>query len=110
MHEMGITEEIIRLVLEECDGRSPESVVLEVGELSSYKPEPVKFYFEMMRKGTILEKSVLEVLDIKGKVHCNSCKAESDIDEPIMIFCPECESGDVDIIQGKDIKIQSIRF
>ncbi|MFH1448022.1 MAG: hydrogenase maturation nickel metallochaperone HypA [Candidatus Micrarchaeota archaeon] len=112
MHELAVTKSIIRVVVSECRRRNvktPKKVIIELGNLTAYKKEPVLFYFDMLKtEERMLSETVLEVNEMPGKIRCNKCKKESGVNEAYLMMCPECESTDVEIIQGKDFIIASI--
>jgi len=112
MHELAITREIIALVKQECKERDiskPRKVSIHLGKLTNFSKEPIRLYFDLLkRENPIIVDTLLEVEEIPGKLFCRSCQKKSDIEEPFMIFCPLCDSHEVDIIQGKEAAIKSI--
>ena len=113
MHEHGITNEVIHQILHYCednDIRNPKRINVELGMLTTYKKDPVLFYFEGAKeKYPILKNAVLNIKEIKGKICCNNCKKENYVESSPLILCPICDSADIKIIQGKDIIIISIK-
>ncbi|MBT3408365.1 hydrogenase maturation nickel metallochaperone HypA [Candidatus Woesearchaeota archaeon] len=111
MHEITITKEIIRILEEECIKNNiiPQKIKLELGGMTNYKEEPLKHYFEILSKGhKILGRSQLDINHVEGKVNCNDCKKVSVLDDPYLVYCKNCESFNVDVIQGKDLKVLEI--
>jgi hydrogenase nickel incorporation protein HypA/HybF len=112
MHELAITTTLVRMIQEECKKKkvvNPKKIELELGRFTNYKKEPIEFYYDLLKKEIpLLEKSELIIREIKGKVRCNECKKESTIDDPLFTFCIHCNSGNVDIIYGKDILLKEI--
>jgi hydrogenase nickel incorporation protein HypA/HybF len=111
MHELSITKQMIELITQECIERKikPSKIITELGSLCTFKKESVLFYFDVLKKEyPIIENSELAVNEIKGKVKCNKCLKESDIDDEIMLLCPLCDSCDVEIIDGKEFIIKEI--
>lgn len=51
MHELEITRELISMIKAECKkhGLSPRRAVVTVGELTSYKEEPIIYYFNLLK-------------------------------------------------------------
>ncbi len=113
MHELKITETIIKKVLEECKREnieSPSEITLELGKLTSFKKDSIEFYYDMFSKDVHeLKNTKLIVKEVQGKLHCKSCKGASFVDEPFFMLCSHCNSGDFDIVDGKDIKIKEIK-
>ena len=113
MHELAVTKGLIELLLEECNKlgkKQISNVVIEVGELTKYKKESLELFFDMLKKESkILENSKLEVHEIEGELLCGECNSKSLIDEPYMIFCPKCESMNVEILKGKEFNLKEIK-
>jgi hydrogenase nickel incorporation protein HypA/HybF len=111
MHELKIARAIIGMMQEECTSRKLDEVktaVIEVGEFTSYKKEPIQYYFDLLKKENhAFKETTLEVIEKKGKIHCKSCNAKEAINE-IMLLCKKCGSNNVDIIEGNDIKLLSL--
>ena len=58
MHELGITRNIVAIVLEEAKGRKVKRVTLEVGKLSAIIPQSIHFCFDICCKQTLLKLKV----------------------------------------------------
>jgi hydrogenase nickel incorporation protein HypA/HybF len=112
MHELSATNHLIELISNECQInkiKSPKKIIVELGMLTTYKKDPILFYFDLIKKDIkLLKNSKLVIKEVKGKILCNKCKKESVINEAIMIFCQKCNSGDVEIINGKDLILKEI--
>jgi hydrogenase nickel incorporation protein HypA/HybF len=112
MHELAITRELISLIKEECKEKSiskPNKVLIHLGKMTNFNKEPILLYFDLLKKETpLIENSVLEIKELPGKLFCRSCRKKSEVEEPFMIFCPLCDSHDVELIQGKELIIKSI--
>jgi hydrogenase nickel incorporation protein HypA/HybF len=112
MHELAITKNIVDMVLNECRKRkvkNVEKVVIELGDLTSFKKEPIKFYFDILKKkNPLIKSSYLNFIEKKGKIKCKDCSRISLITDQTIILCPVCGSGNIRITQGKDIKIKEI--
>lgn len=113
MHEHGITNAVVHQIIHACEDSgmtNPRRIVVELGELTTYKKESVLFYFESIKKDyPILSDAELDIVEIPGKIFCNACGKGSDVRvaSPIM-FCPKCESSDVQVISGKDVVVKEI--
>ena len=110
MHEMSI----IVSLLEEIDeivkkngATKVESIELETGQLRQVVPEVMQEAFLVAKEGTICEKAILMIKEIKAKVKCNKCNKE--FSPKINDFlCSNCHEADVKIIQGDDIILKTI--
>ena len=108
MHEIAITKEIIRILEEECLKNKiiPKKIKLELGSITNFKEDPIRHYFEILTKGhSHLSNSQLDIVNVQGKVRCKDCKKETLIEDPYIVLCQECESFNVDIIEGRDLKV-----
>jgi len=107
MHEISLAQDIVDLVKENL----PKDVVvnvtkvrIKIGELSSVIPESLEFCFGIIAKDTPLEVAKLEIEEISIIVKCNNCSAEFSADS-FCFICPECNSSDVEIIQGNEFNV-----
>ncbi|MDE5118084.1 MAG: hydrogenase maturation nickel metallochaperone HypA [Trichodesmium sp. St2_bin2_1] len=107
MHELGITQNIVAIVAENANNRLVKRVTLEIGELSAIMPDAIEFCFDVCRKGTVLEGATLEIIKIPGLGKCHQCAAEIPLEQPFGI-CHVCNSVELDIIQGQELKIKEM--
>jgi len=113
MHEHNITNEVVHQILHECEDRGitkPKQIVVELGTLTGYKKESVLFYFDSIKKEEpLLKNAKLHIVEIPGKIFCKICKKEYMI-EPLPIqLCPNCNTTNVKVLQGKDIAITEMK-
>ncbi|MBD3202788.1 hypothetical protein GF327_00705 [Candidatus Woesearchaeota archaeon] len=112
MHELSITKKIIEMIEKECSKnniKKPDKIHAEIGELTTYKKEPIKYYFDILKKENhLLKKADIDMKIINGKIKCKDCKKENHIKEKYLILCPECGSGNIDILDGEDIRLKQI--
>jgi len=106
MHELAITKELIRIAHEECKG-NVKIINVKLGKMTTYRKEPIEFYFDQLKEGK-LKDATLQIEEIDGKIKCNTCKKSSTVEDPTMVFCPACESSDINFIKGRDIVIEKI--
>jgi hydrogenase nickel incorporation protein HypA/HybF len=112
MHELSIAQNIIEIVAEHAAkvnaGRVTE-VVLDVGAVAGVIPETLEFAWEVSVKDTIVEGAILKINFIEAKAICLECKKEFKLDD-IFSICEYCNSIRYDIIQGKELKVKSIKI
>lgn len=107
MHERDVTQNLIDQVLKATD-KPIKQITAELGSLTTYKAEPIEFYFDNLKKeAEQLKNSTLKLIEIKGSIYCNSCKKESHVDDPTLMAC-NCGSIDIKIKNGKDFMIKQI--
>ena len=121
MHEGSITTQIVGSVLQEAKKRNAKKVVevhLVIGKLTFLNPEQVRFWYEMLTKDTIMEKSKLVIDESEGIVKCPNCDYEGDfkyVDDPALhiatptLNCPKCNAT-VKIVGGKDCLIKNVKM
>ena len=110
MHEFGLALEIIDIVrdtIEKEQVSSVHSVKLKIGKLMAIVPDSLIFGFETACSGTPLEGAKLEIEEVPVQAHCTKCSLNFPIDDWVF-KCPECFSGHVEILSGKDMNIVSI--
>ncbi len=64
MHEMSITEEILRIVSKHAanaDATNVTEIHIVIGELASFIDDSIQFYFDILSPGTVAEGAVLHV-------------------------------------------------
>ncbi|NEP79074.1 MAG: hydrogenase maturation nickel metallochaperone HypA [Okeania sp. SIO3B3] len=62
---------------------------------------------DICSKGTVLEGAKLEIIKIPGLGKCRQCGAEFSLEQPFGI-CHICNSVELDIIQGQELKIKEM--
>jgi hydrogenase nickel incorporation protein HypA/HybF len=106
MHELGITQNIVSIVVENAKGKKVQRVLLEIGKLSAIMPDAVKFCFDICSQGTVLEKAKLEIIEIPGLAVCRQCGSKIPLEKPFG-KC-NCGGNQLDLIAGEELKIKEI--
>ena len=121
MHEFSVTSQIVQYALAEAAKRNAKKIVgvyLVVGKLTFLGLDQVRFSYEVLTKGTIMEDSKLFIEEQEGLVKCNHCDYEGGFkyedDETYHMLvptlkCPKCGSL-VSITSGKECTIKSIKM
>lgn len=112
MHEHHIVEGIVKQAIAQAGkshAKKITKVFLAMGELSGFKEDSVRFYFEDLSKGTLLEGAGLVVKSLPAKLKCQKCgitfehrKAEFN--------CPECRGLGVLTETGRELYIESMEI
>jgi hydrogenase nickel incorporation protein HypA/HybF len=66
VHELGITRNLVAIVSEAAHGRRVRKVWLEIGQRSALLPDSVRFCFDVVSQGTVLEGATLEIVALAG--------------------------------------------
>jgi len=113
MHEMGIAMQIVEIaaasIPADLAGARVETVNLKVGKLSAIVPDSLRFCFEAVAKDTALEGARLHITEIPVRAACNDCRSEWTIEQPAF-KCPSCGSGDITLLTGRELDIESIEL
>jgi hydrogenase nickel incorporation protein HypA/HybF len=111
MHEMGIAQELVRIALEALpqDLKDPKvaTLNLRIGKLAAVVPHSLTFCFEIITKDTPLEHARLDIETVPVVIRCNTCGRQWEADTPVF-RCPDCENGQVSLISGREIEIESL--
>jgi hydrogenase nickel incorporation protein HypA/HybF len=107
VHELALTEELVRLAEASAEGRTVTRLSVEVGELSAVVPEALRSCFEMCREDTLLSGAVLEIIPRAGSAHCRQCEREVEL-RSCLEPCPLCRQYALDWLQGQDVRLLSL--
>ena len=110
MHELSLLENV-REILEEHAANQHFSkvsrVTLEIGKLSCVDPEALRFGFDVVMKGSLAENAELFITVLNGIGLCQQCGQQS-VMETLYEPCASCDSPDVKILQGREMKIRDL--
>ncbi|MFV0527317.1 MAG: hydrogenase maturation nickel metallochaperone HypA [Lachnospiraceae bacterium] len=110
MHELGVVMEVVRTVEEfarDNDVESIETVVLQIGELSSMIPQYVKACYPAAVDGTLLEHAKLEVEILPANARCLDCGTVYNVLDQAG-KCQTCGSDRKELLSGKEFFIKEI--
>lgn len=112
MHELTITMNILNIVEEnarDLKAKIVHEIEIDVGELSGIDSDALQFAMQCTVKSGLLEHAKLVINKIPAMARCKTCKREFAISD-YYAECPECNSFDHDLYQGKELKIRSIKI
>lgn len=110
MHEMGICQSILTAAFEAADeagATSISAIRISVGELTEIQDFALNFAFDALSPGTMAEGATLEISHLSPRSRCQDCGKEYDHDRFEMV-CPGCGSFAVELLQGRELQIDSI--
>lgn len=110
MHELAITEGIIRAAVPEAEKHGAKRILeirLKIGELSGVLPECIQYYFDIASRGTIAEHARLVVEKIPASIACPDCGYEGQVDRR-KIRCPGCGGVNFRLTGGKEYFVDSL--
>ncbi len=113
MHELPVTESILKIALQHAPAESVSRIVriyLEVGELSDLEDEWIQHYFDYLSKGTRAEKAELVIQRIPITFQCDACANRFEIKREALqdLQCPECGSTVCKLVAGKGYYVKNM--
>ncbi|RPH94639.1 hydrogenase maturation nickel metallochaperone HypA [candidate division KSB1 bacterium] len=112
MHELYIAQSIISSVKKSLPNNVTADQVthvrVEAGQLDAVVDETLIFLFDAIKAESGLSAATLTVEIIPVRCRCKACAHEFTLDLPIFL-CPQCGSGDVDLLQGRGIRLTGIK-
>ncbi len=109
MHELAITQNILRIAMEEAEraGAARLDVIkLSIGAMMDIVPDSVQFYLDALGRGTIAEGVRLEATVLPIQATCQMCSHVFPA-EGFQLRCPVCGSIG-SITQGRELRVDSI--
>ena len=107
MHEMSLASAVHATALKHAKGRKVKVVSLTVGALRQVVPDSLEFYFEIVGRDTLCDGARLEVEMIPGRVRCEPCQDEWELELPLF-RCPHCFQTGVEVLSGNEFQVESI--
>ena len=110
MHEMAIAEGILGIALKTMEENAVTRVArvnLLVGEMAGVECESLRFCFAALTKGTAADGAALSIERVPLIGRCGACGREQPI-ERYSFLCPSCRSGALEIISGRELKVESL--
>lgn len=111
MHEMSLTESLVELIENEREKQGfsrVHAVKVTVGALGHVEPDAVRFCFDAVSRGTIVEGARLDIRIVPGDAWCLDCaKAVRVADR--MAVCPECGHQHLQVTGGDDLRLDRWR-
>ena len=120
MHEVSVVTSLVDAVIRELDRYDVvkvNSINVLIGDLTNLGEEQLKFAYEIVTRGTILEGSEMIIEHERIELHCDSCgfdgpaKVISDPDFDThsipILACPKC-GGPVIVTSGQSCTVTSM--
>ncbi len=113
MHELPITEDILRIALTHAEKNGAKRIVkinLVIGELTDLIDEWVQRYFEYLAKETIAAHATLVIERVPITVMCPKCKKTFEVDKKTLDFnCPVCGTKGTELVKWEGVYGQEHR-
>ena len=110
MHELSIATGIVSVVvdnLSEYPGAKVRVVKLTIGAYAGIEIESLRFCFPLAAQNTAVQDAKLEITTLPLRITCRACLVENNV---TALICPECKSGDVSVIAGRELEVSSIEL
>ena len=113
MHELPVTESILKIVLRHVPPGSVNRIVrifLEIGELSDLEDEWIQHYFDYLSKGTVAENAQLVIQRTPITFQCDECADVFTIKREALknVQCPQCGNTQCKLVSGKAYVIKDM--
>ncbi len=113
MHELSIVEALIEQVNHELHRAGQKGRIVElnlaVGRLSGVNSDSLRFAFDLLSPGTIVDGAEVIIKEPKAACRCRDCNHVEPIDE-LVAECPKCGSSNVVIEGGRELTLDSIEL
>jgi len=106
MHELSISRAIVETASRHAGDRRVVSVRVAIGALRQVLPGSLRFYFEIVSRGTACEGALLDTLRVPARMRC-TCGEEWELAD-VCFRCPRCGGGEVNVVCGDELCVDSI--
>jgi hydrogenase nickel incorporation protein HypA/HybF len=113
MHELPITESILKIVLKHAETNNVRQVVtihLQIGKLSDLQDEWIQRYFDYLSKGTVAQGAELKIERMPIRVQCDVCSNsyETEVAKLGDLVCPACGEKGGTLLSGREYYIKDM--
>lgn len=113
MHELPVTESILKIVLSHAQRNAVSRVAvihLRIGRLSDLEDEWMQRYFDYLSRGTLAEGAKLAIERTPIVLRCDACQETYPV-EPADLgqaVCPSCGQKEASLISGREYFISNM--
>jgi hydrogenase nickel incorporation protein HypA/HybF len=110
MHELGITESLLSLALEQATQAQAQRITkieVVIGQDSGASEESIKFYFDFLAPGTMAEGATLSFERVDTRFRCPGCQRLFSSAEAGG-GCPNCGERRLELATGRELYLKSI--
>ena len=113
MHELPITESILKIVLKHAEMNNVRKVMaihLQVGKLSDLEDDWIQRYFDYLSRGTLAEGAKLKIERTPVVMQCNACSTSYEVEMATMgdLVCPACGEKGSTLVSGREYTIKEM--
>ncbi len=111
MHELAIAQRLI----ETASVAFPSATVghvtalkVQLGVLAGLSKDELIFGFSVVSTGTPFAEAVLEIEELPAVIYCLQCNKNYVLADMVLLYCPACDTANVQLTQGKELTLKSI--
>ena len=111
MHEFGIAETTLRMVLDlmATNGASRiEGFTLRIGTLAAVDTGALRFAFDALLPGTPAAGAALTIETVEAQAACPDCGIEFPASRGFAFRCPRCGEWSGDLRQGRELDLARV--
>ncbi len=99
---------IVEIADEHAQGQAVQRISLAIGELTAVIPQALRFCFEAVTRGTVLENARLEIEQVPGRARCQRCGQEF----AMPLGGARCACGELgfSLLAGDELKIVELEY
>ncbi len=109
MHELGVTEAILGIVLRHAGQARVRRVTVTVGEWTGYVGDSIELFWQELARGTPAEGARLEFRFEPATLRCRACATVFPANGS-NLECPQCGALGGDPAGGQDCTVDSIEI
>lgn len=106
MHELALMESVVSAISGQLDDQRVLTVRLEIGRLTCVFPDALRFCFDVCTRGTRLEGSELDIVEVPGRARCDRCQKVHDVAH-LGEICP-CGNVAMNIVAGQELRLKEV--
>lgn len=110
MHELPVTESIVRICKDEVLKHNASKVLtvnIKVGELSGMVPDCIQYYFDIVSKDTVAYGARLNIEKVPLLMNCKTCGYEGPASHN-NYNCPKCGGSEITLKGGREFYIDTM--
>lgn len=112
MHELSLAQRMIAIMCDTAREHGGQRVIaarLILGALTAVEPETLKFAFEIASRDTCAAGCKLEIVKVPLRLRCRRCAHVHEA-EDLLIPCPACQAQGHEIVEGRELRLESIEI
>ncbi|MBP6764731.1 MAG: hydrogenase maturation nickel metallochaperone HypA [Rubrivivax sp.] len=112
MHEMSLAESVREIVQDTAAANGATHVKLvrlEIGRLAQVELDAMRFAFDVVKRGSLAESAVLEIVEVDGTAWCLACSTAVTITQR-GDACPHCGSYQLQVSGGDRMRVLDIEI